>query len=124
METGCYNKGMSMNTYRTGLFSEFLARMYLRCHGFRIVKSRYITGRNTGRAEIDIIAKRQNLLIFVEVKHRPTLSDGWAAITDAQSVRLRRAAENYIAQNRWCGDARFDVIVVCGWHIHWARAAI
>lgn len=113
-----------MNTYRTGLFSEFLARMYLRCHGFRIVKSRYITGRNTGRAEIDIIAKRQNLLIFVEVKHRPTLSDGWAAITDAQSVRLRRAAENYIAQNRWCGDARFDVIVVCGWHIHWARAAI
>ena len=50
-----------MNTYRTGLFSEFLARMYLRCHGFRIVKSRYITGRNTGRAEIDIIAKRRNL---------------------------------------------------------------
>lgn len=113
-----------MNTYRTGLFSEFLARMYLRCHGFRIVNSRYITGRNTGRAEIDIIAKRRNLLIFVEVKCRPTLSDGWDAITARQSVRLRNAAENYIAKNAWRGDARFDVIVVCGWRIHWARGAI
>ena len=113
-----------MNTYRTGLFSEFLARMYLRCYGFRIVNSRYITGRNTGRAEIDIIAKRRNLLIFVEVKYRPTLSDGWGAITARQSVRLRNAAENYIAKNAWRGDARFDVIVVCGWRIHWARGAI
>ena len=45
----------SMNSYQSGLFAEWLARMYLRLHGFRIVKSRYITGRNTGRAEIDIM---------------------------------------------------------------------
>lgn len=115
---------IGMNTYKTGLFSEFLARMYLRCHGFRIVKSRHITGRNTGRAEIDIIARRQNLMIFVEVKCRPTISTGWDAITPSQSIRLRRAAENYIAKTAWRGDARFDVIIVCGWRIHWARGAI
>lgn len=113
-----------MNTYQSGLFSEFWARMYLRCHGFRIVKSRHITGRNTGRAEIDIIARRRNLLIFVEVKRRPTLTTGWDAITTTQSVRLRRAAENYLSQNNWRGDARFDVIIVCGGRIHWARGAI
>lgn len=115
---------IGMNTYQTGLFSEFLARMYLRCHGFRIVKSRYITGRNTGRAEIDIIARRGNLLIFVEVKCRPSITTGWDAITSSQSVRLRRAAENYIAQTGWMGDARFDVIIICGARIHWARGAI
>ncbi|MCM1294130.1 MAG: YraN family protein [Muribaculaceae bacterium] len=115
---------MGMNTYQTGLFSEFLARMYLRCHGFKIVKSRYITGRNTGRAEIDIIARRRNLMIFVEVKCRPSLSGAWDAITATQSARLRRAAENYIAKSAWRVDARFDVIIVCGWRIKWARGAI
>ena len=98
--------------------------MYLRLHGFRIVQSRYITGRNTGRAEIDIIARRRNLMIFVEVKHRHDVETAWAAITPAQSVRLRRAAENFIAQSGWRGDARFDAILVTGWRIHWARGAL
>ena len=113
-----------MNSYQTGLFAEFLAKMYLRIHGFRIVRSRYITGRNTGRAEIDIIARRRNLMIFVEVKHRHDISTAWAAITPAQSVRLRRAAENFIARTDWRGDARFDAILVTGWRVHWARGAL
>lgn len=113
-----------MNTYKTGLFSEWLARMYLRLHGFSIVKSRYITGQHTGRAEIDIIAKKHNLMIFVEVKARPTLSQGWDAITPRQTLRLRRSAENYIAKNHWYGDSRFDVIIVCKLRVAWIRGAI
>ncbi len=112
-----------MNTYKTGLFSEFVARMYLRLHGFRIVANRYITGRNTGRAEIDIIARRGNLIIFVEVKNRPTTDAAWDAITATQMVRLRRAAENYITRYKWDGDARFDVIIVRGCHVRWVRGA-
>ena len=87
-----------MNSYNSGLFAEFLAKMYLRLHGFRIVQSRYITGRNTGRAEIDIIARRRNLMVFIEVKRRPDIKTAWAAITPAQGVRLRRAAENFKRQ--------------------------
>lgn len=113
-----------MNSYQSGLFAEFLAKIYLRFHGFRIVRSRYITGRNTGRAEIDIIARRKNLMIFVEVKRRPDVPTAWAAITLAQSVRLRRAAENFIARNGWTGDTRFDAILVCGLRIYWARGAL
>ncbi len=113
-----------MNSYETGLFAEFWARMYLRIHGFRIVRSRYITGRNTGRAEIDIIARRKNLIIFVEVKRRPNVEAAWAAITPAQSVRLRRAAENFISRTGWSGDTRFDAMLVCGLRIYWARGAL
>ena len=113
-----------MNTYESGLFAEFLAKMYLRIHGFRIVKSRYITGRNTGRAEIDIIARRGNLMIFAEVKRRPNINAAWAAITPTQRVRLRRSAENFIAQYGWRGDTRFDAVLVCGMRIHWARGAL
>lgn len=114
----------NMTSYESGLFAEFLAKMYLRFHGFRIVRSRYITGRNTGRAEIDIIARRRNLMIFVEVKRRHDVSTAWAAITPAQSVRLRRAAENFILKTNWHGDTRFDAILVCGLHIYWARGAL
>lgn len=112
------------NTYYQGIFTEFLARMFLRLHGFRIVKTRHITGRNTQRAEIDIIAKKHNLLIFIEVKSRPTIADGLVAITPRQAVRLRRAAETFISQTGWRGDARFDAIVVCGWRVHWHKNAI
>jgi putative endonuclease len=114
----------SSTSYAKGLFAEFIARMYLRFHGCRIVCSRYITGRNTNRAEIDIIAKHKNTLLFVEVKNRSTVQNAWDAITSHQAARLRRAAETYIAQHRWSGNARFDVIFVCGRRIHWVKNAI
>ena len=111
-------------SYQVGLYSEFLARMYLRFHGYRILKSRYVIGKNTNRAEIDIIAKRKNTIVFVEVKARKDVYTAWDAITPQQSARLRRAAETYLIQNRWMGNARFDVIIVCGHKIHWAKNAI
>ena len=114
----------NLNSYQTGLYSEFLARMYLRLHGYKILKKRYITGKNTNRAEIDIIAKRKNTIVFIEVKCRKNISSAWDAITLKQSMRLRRAAETYLINNHWNGDARFDVIVVCGHKIYWAKNAI
>lgn len=114
----------SKTSYSKGLFAEFLARTYLRLHGFKVIKSRYITGRNTNRAEIDIIACRDNLLIFVEVKNRSDVRTAFDAITMRQSARLRRAAETYITHAGWMGDARFDVIAVCGLRIHWVKNSI
>lgn len=113
-----------MNSYKSGLFAEFLARMYLRLHGYRILHSRYITGRNTGRAEIDIIARHGKTIVFIEVKRRPTITAGWDAITHKQSMRLRRSAETFLTQKFPGVDARFDVIIVCGLRVHHARGAI
>lgn len=113
-----------MDSYKTGLFSEFIACAYLVLHGFRIVQRRYTTGRYTNRAEIDIIARRGNLIIFVEVKKRKTLAAAWDAIPETQIRRLRLAAETYLLKHKWNGDARFDVIIIYGRHIKWARGAI
>lgn len=112
------------NSYQVGLRAEFIARMYLRLRGFRILHNRYITGRNTNRAEIDIIAKRRNLIVFIEVKSRPDIRTACEAITVPQARRLRAAAETYILSHGWMGDARFDVIAVCGWHITWFKNVI
>lgn len=112
-----------MDSYKTGLFSEFLACVYLMLHGFRILHRRYTTGRYTNRAEIDIIARRGNLIVFIEVKHRKTIAAALDAITHAQIKRLRAAAETYLIKHRWPGDARFDVIAVCGHRIKWIKSA-
>jgi putative endonuclease len=111
-------------SYQVGLYSEFLVRWFLRFHGYRILKNRYITGKNTNRAEIDIIARRKNTIVFIEVKSRKTVTAAWDAITPYQSARLRRAAETFLINNHWVGDARFDVIVVCGHKIYWAKNAL
>ena len=111
-------------SYQIGLYSEFLARWFLRFHGYHILKNRYVTGKNTGRAEIDIIARNKNTIVFVEVKARQNIPAAWDAITPTQSGRLRRAAETFLVNKQWQGDARFDVIVVCGHKIYWAKNAI
>ncbi len=104
--------------------AEWRARWYLRLRGFRILSSRYITGRHTGRAEIDIIARRGRLIVFVEVKRRPNITDGFYAITGPQAIRLRRSAETYLTKIGWTGDARFDAIIICNDGIHWIRGAL
>lgn len=115
---------LNMTSYSVGILSELVACLYLSLQGFRILRRRYITGKNTNRAEIDIIAKKKNLLIFVEVKHRKNLISGLDAVTQKQSLRLRQAAETYIVNSRWVGDARFDIIVISGYKITWIKAAI
>lgn len=118
-----FNK-KNISSYRVGLKAELIARWYLRFHGFHILKTRYVTGKNTNRAEIDIIASKKDLIIFVEVKSRPDILKAWDAITDGQIKRLRLAAENYLSINRWHGCARYDVIFICGWQIHWLKGEI
>lgn len=112
-----------MNTYYKGLFSEWYARMFLRLHGYKIIKTRYVTGKHTNRAEIDIIAKRGNTIVFVEVKSRHDLQSAWDAILPGQMSRLRNAADTYLAKKHWIGSARFDVIAVCGLKIYWEKNA-
>ena len=113
-----------ITSYQKGLIAEWVARNFLRLRGFRILASRYVTGRRTGRAEIDIIARRGDLVIFVEVKRRRTDELAIDAVTFTQSGRLRAAAENWLRANRWRGPARFDMIVLSGMRPKWFRNAV
>ena len=98
-----------MNTYYFGLFSEWRARWFLRLHGYRIIKSRYVTGKNTNRAEIDIIAKHKNTIVFIEVKNHKTIESAWDSIPPIQASRLRRAAETYLIKKHFSGNARLTI---------------
>ena len=55
--------------FRTGISAESRAAAFLIAKGFRILARRY----RTPVGEIDIVARRRKLLIFVEVKAREKL---------------------------------------------------
>lgn len=104
--------------YRRGHWAEFLASLALMLKGYQILARRY----KSRSGEIDLIAIRGGKLAFVEVKRRPTLRDAQASITPKQSLRLRRAAAQWLAQRPRFSqfDQRFDAVFVTpgAWPAH------
>lgn len=103
------NQNRHDNEWR-GRRSETWAAWFLRLKLYRILHQRY----KTPVGEIDLIARRGNLLVFVEVKARNDLSEGLMAVTARQQQRISRAASSFLAKHQELRDLsiRFDVIVV------------
>ncbi len=96
--------------FRFGLSAESRAAAYLIAKGHRIVARRW----RSPVGEVDIVARRRNTLLFVEVKARERLDDAAEAILPRQQRRIIAAAEAWLARhpddvNR---DIRFDVVLV------------
>ena len=93
-----------------GISAESRAAVWLLAHGYRILARRW----KSPRGEIDIIAARRHLLIFVEVKARATLDGAAESVTERQKQRIAAAAEIWLAANPVPAirDIRFDVILV------------
>ncbi len=96
--------------FRLGISAESRAAAYLIAKGFRILARRW----RSPVGEIDIIARRRQLLIFVEVKAREKLADAAWSVTDRQRARIVAAAEAWLARqgDRDFRDMRFDAMLV------------
>ena len=70
--------------FRTGISAESRAAAFLIAKGFRILARRW----RSPVGEIDIIARRRSLLVFVEVKARDRLDDAAWSVTDRQRLRI------------------------------------
>ena len=79
--------------FRTGLSAESRAAAYLMAKGYRILAKRF----RTPHGEIDLVAKRRNLVAFVEVKARATLDEAAFAVTPRQQSRIINAAQVWLA---------------------------
>ena len=99
--------------YRRGYSSEWLAAAALLLKGFRIVARRY----RTKLGEIDLIARRGNLVLIVEVKARKTLIEAMDAIAYESERRIEGAADLWLARQRDHAklSVRFDMVAVLPW---------
>jgi putative endonuclease len=96
--------------FRTGLSAESRASLYLTAKGYRILARRY----RTPYGEIDIVARRRGLLVFVEVKARATLDDAAYAVTPRQQQRIVAAANAWLMDHpeHAALDMRFDAVLI------------
>ena len=96
--------------FRSGLSAESRAAMLLVAKGYRIVARRW----RSPVGEIDVVARRRNTLVFVEVKARATLDAAAEAVGDRQKLRIIAAANAWLAtypKDMAC-DIRFDAMLV------------
>lgn len=98
-----------------GRFAETLAAWALRLKGYRIMAR----GFRSRVGEIDIVARRGSLLVFVEVKARQDLDDAARALGPRQTDRITRASGAFLQAHPHLSnlDQRFDVILVCPWRL-------
>ena len=94
----------------TGTKGEDLAVEFLERNGYQVL----IRNFKFRRYEIDIVAMRDDWLLFIEVKTRSNLDYGTPEefVFDEQSRRIMQAAEDFIFTINWQGHVRFDIISV------------
>lgn len=89
---------------------ERLAEEYLQKKGYTVIERNW----SYNRQEVDIIAIKDEWIIFVEVKTRS--SEMWGdpeeAVTEAKVNRIVTAADFYIEDNNIEKPVRFDIISI------------
>lgn len=98
---------------RKGRRAEWLAALALTLRGYRIAALRY----RTRAGEIDIVARKGDLIAFVEVKARRDLATGVDAVSHSAQRRIRDAGSSFISEQKDSAQLswRFDIVVVSPW---------
>lgn len=92
-----------------GRRGEDAAARYLEAQGWQIVARRV----RTAAGEVDLIARRDTLVAFVEVKLRRTAAELDVAIDERRLARVAAAAEVLMADYAGPGDdIRVDVVLL------------
>ena len=88
---------------------EEMAASYLEKQGYFILERNWM---NKGRKELDIIATKDDVVVFVEVKTRKvgSATTPISAVNAHKQHRIALAADSYLKANRIDFSYRFDVI--------------
>ncbi len=101
--------------FRTGLSAEARAAAFLMAKGYRILAKRF----RTPHGEIDIVARKRNLVAFIEVKARASLDEAAYAVTPRQQARIIAAAQAWLTAHPEHADfdLRFDAMLIAPRHL-------
>ena len=93
---------------KLGKYGENKAAIYLESKGYHILERNY----RFQRAEIDLIARKGDIIAIVEVKTRTgiALEHMVDAINRGKIQRLVAAADQYLSSRQLAFEVRFDII--------------
>jgi putative endonuclease len=97
-------------SYNFGIWAERVAEIILILKGYKILQRRY----KSHFGEIDLIAKRSNNLVFIEVKARKRRFNIEEVLSTKQVNRIKNSAQFFIVKNPQFSNFnfRFDFIEV------------
>lgn len=105
-------KQSSQTNHAKGVIGEERAMAYLAEQGYDILRTRY----KTKYGEIDLVAQKDNLVCFVEVKRRPSYQEALESVDYRTRKRIENSALHFISEYPVFAryDMRFDVIAITG----------
>ena len=105
---------MKKNNREIGAKAEKIACWFLKQQGYEILEQNFYT--RVG--EIDIIARDEHTLVFVEVKYRKDDKKGYPAqaVDIRKQAKIRKSAMYYLKKNQLSFEQpiRFDVVEILG----------
>lgn len=84
-----------MNSYKYGIFAEYVVIIYLILKGYKVLKRRY----KTKFGEIDILATKNKDLIAFEVKARTKQNLTTDIVSFKQKQRIQNALNFFVSRN-------------------------
>ena len=108
-----------MTSYEKGIKGEQIALAYLEKKGYKLMDTRY----STHYGEVDLIVKKEDVIVFVEVKYRHKGQKGKGVITNKKQKRnkILLTIQQYLLDHGLVDTAlRVDVIEISNndlWHI-------
>ncbi|MBB3287352.1 MULTISPECIES: YraN family protein [unclassified Rhizobium] len=96
--------------WRRGHMAEYLAAAFLMLKGYRILAIRH----RTKLGEIDIVARKGDLAIFVEVKSRRGAQEAIDAVSFSSQNRIRAASDLWLARQPDFArlSQRYDIVAM------------
>jgi len=106
-----------LNTRKTGTFYENAVCKFLEEKGIKILQRNF----RCKAGEIDIIGKKEECIIFFEVKYRKSTAYGYAqeAVNKKKQKKICNCAMYYCLQNKEVKQIRYDVVAITGEEIQW-----
>lgn len=103
---------------KAGRRAETWVGFYLTLTGHRILSRRF----KTGSGEIDLVARRGKMIVFIEVKQRAKAEHAIDPVTARSEERIIRAGEIFLSRHPHFVDQgyalRYDIVIVTGrWRI-------
>ena len=95
---------------KKGKDGEALAETFLKEKGFEIVVRNY----RFKRSEIDLIVRKENWLVFVEVKMRSSSAFGHPerSVIKSKRKKVMEGAAQYLLETNWLGQVRYDIVAI------------